>query len=132
MSKRRSRDRTPTAEARFLDGFAVLYDDIAARLRLEGVDPTQARVAKRLGLSNSTVSEWRRGRHRGISLVMVNRLAHETGLSVADLFSGNREMLKATLDQLHPLESVGPIPPGAAPTPQRSRGGKKGSRRASQ
>jgi len=78
----------PSPEHLFLESFAVVFQELTLHARAAGHARVQSYIATMLGLSNSTVSEWARGRHRGISLPMIARVADRIGVSIDDLFRG--------------------------------------------
>src|SRR5262252_1143904 len=90
-----------SAQDLFLEAFSELYESLRQELRAEGKKPNQLAVAARLGLPPSTVSEWVRGRHRGISLEVINRVAVSCNVPVARLFLG-RHVLR---DRTNPFTS---------------------------
>jgi len=72
----------------FLEAFGVLYADMIEQLRARGRRPTQSAVAAAFGLRPSSVSEWLRQEHRGISLAIVNRICDRARVTPAAIFSG--------------------------------------------
>lgn len=78
----------PAAETLFLEAFAVIYDTLRNDLQRRGRKPTQRAIARILDVEGGTVSQWIRGRHRGISLEIIARVARACELPIARLFMG--------------------------------------------